>query len=281
MRLKFYIYAPPYNSTSGGIIALHRLAHNLTLLGEEAILVSNSKHPDWLGKIQHDSEPRDPNGVAIYPEIACGNPYEMKTVVRWILNTPGVMGGDGVFEPTDLVYKYANYFKAPDETKVKGELRALDLKLDLYFDQDMHQPGKTCYMVRKGLRKTLNEHPGDAICIDNYGELGGDTYLASIFNKCETFISYDHANFATVHAALCGCNVIVIPDGEFTKKQWKDKFPYFSYGIAYGKDDLQWSIDTRGKVRDNLLKLEEETILQTKQLTNDCYQSRISQHIER
>lgn len=269
MKNIWYIYAPPYNSTSGGIIALHKLAHNLTLLGERAILVSNSKNPEWLGEIQHDSEPRDPNGIAIYPEIAIGNPYNMKTVVRFILNTPGVMGGDGIYESTDLVYKYANYFKAPDESKVKGELRALDLKLDKFIDKKAHTQ-EVCYMVRKGAQKPRNQHPTNAICIDDYGSKGGDGYLVEIFNRCSTFISYDHANFCSSLAALCGCDSIVIPDGQMSGQEWKDKFPYFSYGVAYGHEDIEWTKSTKDKLRERLVQLEQETMEQTRKLIQDC-----------
>lgn len=267
---KYYIYSPPYCSTSGGILALHRLAHNLTLLGQEAYIVADSYNDEWLGIRMQHNELKDPNGVSIYPEIVDGNPFGTKTVVRWLLNTPGVLGGNGIYADSDLVYKYANYFKAPNETKVRGELRALDLQLERFVNQGVHQPGKVCYMARKGAYKPQNQHPTDALCIDDYGSKGGHDYLVKIFAECETFISYDHANFACALAALAGCTVIVIPDGELSAEKWKAKFPYFSYGIAYGHEDVTWSRETRKLVGVTLQQLEIDTLNQTEQLINDC-----------
>jgi hypothetical protein len=273
-KLKFYVYALPYNSNSGGIIALHKLAHNITLLGEECYIVANNKNENWLGiHIQHSDFIDTQNSVTIYPEIVCGNPFNTPIVVRWLLNTPCVLGGDGIYQDSDLVYKFANYFKAPDESKVLGELTAFDLKLDKFQNLNKHQQGKSCYVIRKGSKKVYDQHPANSIRIDDYTIYGGDDYLQKIFNECETFISYDHANFMSTLAALCGCKSIVIPDGVTSKEEWKAKFPYFSYGIAYGHDDIEWCNQTQHLVKENLLNLESKCLEQTQKMINDCYKT--------
>ena len=48
--------------------------------------------------------------VVIYPESTKGNPLKAKHVVRWILNTPGVCGGDGIFEKTDHIFLYHDFY---------------------------------------------------------------------------------------------------------------------------------------------------------------------------
>lgn len=270
--MTFYLYAPPYNSCSGGIIALHKLAHNLTVLGQRAVLVSKGKNPLWLGEIQDDDIERDEDGVAIYPEIAVGNPYGLKKVVRWLLNTPGVMGGDGIYAPTDLVYKYADYFISP--VPIKGILTAFDLQTDAFTDKGKHEQGKVCFMVRKGTGKPF-VHGGEAVDVGDYSIKGGHDYLSEVFDSCETFISYDHANFCSVFAALSGCRSVVIPDGHTTKEQWKKQFPYFQYGVDYGVDDHD-GLHTQGLVRNHLKALEEISIEQTKQLIKDCNEASIS-----
>ncbi len=66
----------------------------------------------------------------------------------------------------------------------------------------------TCYAVRKGTGKTLDQHPEGALCIDNYGEKGGDDYLLRVFNEYETFYCYDDNTALVNLAALCGCRVL-------------------------------------------------------------------------
>ena len=243
--MTFYIYSPPFSPNSGGIIALHVLATNICSLGEDAKMVYFGQEFDIL-----------PDDVAIYPESIDGNPLNAQIVVRWVLQTPGIIGGNGIWGENDLVYKYTNYFKAPDESKVRGELRALDLKLDIYYNKGLTRSG-SCYIVRKGHAKPLNAHPEDALSLDNYVEMGGDQYLAKIFNEKKYFISYDHSNFMVVQAALCGCISIVVPDsiaGGYTtsKSEWTSKFSTLFKGIAYGYWDMQSAIDSMGEVRESI-----------------------------
>ena len=64
----------------------------------------------WLltrGQIVHlNSSYDNVDFVAIYPEIIHGNPAKAKTVVRYLLNKPGVMSSGGIPGPTSF---------APDE----------------------------------------------------------------------------------------------------------------------------------------------------------------------
>lgn len=270
-KLTFYIWAPDYDVFSGGNVALHKLTHLLTQLGERAILLCNSKNPEWLGEL-YDYHPIDYlNSIVVYPEIIIGNPNNFRYVMRWILNTPGVLGGDGIFGKDDLIYKFVNYFHVADETKVRGELRNYNLQLNKFVDHGHHIPGKTCYIVRKGKDKVLNQHPEDAICLDNYQHEGGIDYLVQVFNECERFISYDHITFISAQAVLCGCDSIVIPDGVSTKEEWKASASSNRYGIAYGFDDREWARQTRDKAIELITGLETESVVLTKQFIKDSY----------
>jgi hypothetical protein len=265
--VSFIVWSPGYQEYSGGVIALHRLAHNLALLGEDSFIYTPNKRADWLGiQIPWHGEIFDrDNATVIYPEIIIGNPLGIQRVVRWLLNTPGVIGGDGRYGDNDLVFKFAPYFQAPDESKVQGELRAFDMQLDVFKDEGRARYGD-CYLRRKGAAKPLLDSNG--LMVDNYMSLGGHRYLNQVFNERERFISYDHACFISVQAALSGCLSIVIPDGVTT--EWKTKFPYFKYGIAYGLNDIEWARETQGLVRDHLIELEKESLELTARFVEIC-----------
>lgn len=261
--MKFIVYAPPYRADSGGVIALHKLAHNLTILGEEAYIYASEKNPDYLG-IQTQSEWMVGDSVVIYPEIVHGNPLNAKRVVRWLLNTPGALGGDGKFGEDDLIYKYVPIFKSP--RKEKGILRAMDLHLDKYFDKGLPRLGQ-CYTVRKG--KDLGLHEPNAIYFDHTLP---EEKLIELFNTTETFICYDELSFLLHQAALCGCDSVAIPTIENATEEEYRKGTDYKYGVAYGLEDIGWARSTKRLVKDFLIKEEKESIEGTKQFIKTCYE---------
>lgn len=265
--LKFYIWAIPFNTMSGGSVALHKLADTLAKLGEEVYIVADSKNPKWGGiRIDH-KDANGLDGVAIYPEIVNGNPFGCKVVVRWLLNTPGIMGGDGLYEPTDLLYKYADVYQYP---RSNGILATFNMEGTRRFTNHDEPRKGTCYARRKGSYKTPDKHPDNALCIDDYGSKGGDDYLIKIFNTYETFISYDHATFLSVQAALCGCLPIIIPEEGVSKEEWKMKDLIKGYGMSWGFDDIQWALDTRPLLLPHLEELDRSSIEQCKCMINQC-----------
>ena len=93
-NFSFVIYAPPYNTKSGGHVVLHKLCHYINLLGYEAYiyLVSdpanlNNTNNSWHTPVANDlSKDKLSNSIIIYPEIVVGNPLNGKYVIRYLLN---------------------------------------------------------------------------------------------------------------------------------------------------------------------------------------------------
>lgn len=261
--MKFVVYAPPYRADSGGVIALHKLAHNLAELGEESYIYASVTNPVYKG-IPTQSEWDAAGGVVIYPEIVKGNPLQAKKVVRWLLNSPGALGGDGQFGETDLIYKYVDIFDSPRPHK--GILRAMELNIDKYVDKGMHRSG-SCYTIRKGTN--LNVHPKDAICFDH---TISEKSLIHLFNTKETFYCYDELSFLLHQAAMCGCDAVAIPTiMNKSEEEWRLKTE-FKYGVAYGVDDIGWTKSTKNLVKGFLMKEEIESIELTKQFIQDCHE---------
>src|SRR4051812_20157295 len=94
----FLIYAPGYTHRSSGIRALYRLCHLLNVAGYSAAIAPWCNCPPWRDyETNLDWEaplylgPAD-RSIAVYPEVASGNPLGAKHVVRWALNYPGMLG---------------------------------------------------------------------------------------------------------------------------------------------------------------------------------------------
>jgi hypothetical protein len=177
------------------------------------------------------------------------------------------MGGDGIFGEDDLIYKYLEYFSVADESKVKGELRVFDLKLDKFINRGESRSGE-CFLVKKGANKVLDKHKPDSLNVDNYIN---DDYLVDVFNQKEYFISYDAITFHLQQSVLCGCIPVVIPDEGVSREEYLEKSLANRYGIAYGFDDIERAKETAPLLKDYLLSLEEESIELVKNYINDCY----------
>ena len=268
--INYIIWAPEYTDASGGIMALHLLARDLANEGYPVLITTQKTIKGSWAKTLPDCplvfKPEET--MAIYPEIISGHPFVTyaKYVTRWLLNTPGKIGGDGIYGESDLVYKYWDYFEAPDESKVTGFLRTMDAKLDQYVNKGQERSGE-CHIVKKGSNKVLDKHSPHSVNIDQFK---GDDYLVDLFNKTERFISYDSMTFHNIHAALCGCLSIVIPDEGVSKEEFVKRVPLYKNGIAYGMDDIQHAKDTQHLLRADIQAVEDECKQLVHSYINKC-----------
>lgn len=272
--MNFVIYAPgDYTPNGGGCVALHKLCHNISSCGEQCYIMTSKKNPDYLGIEINEPQAIEicttTDAIAIYPEVTIGNPFIAKKVMRWILYNVRDYGEFGLFGGNDLIFKYAPFFNLRVEQETHGELRSVELNLDIFYNKNLERKG-SCYLVKKGNNKE-QVHPPDSIMLDDYPKKGGNEYLAKIFNETEIFYSYDTATFLSVFASLCGCVSIVMPEVDVLPEEWHNGFSYFRYGIAYGYNDIPYALLTRHLLKDELLKIEADTIWQTKAFIKKAY----------
>jgi hypothetical protein len=239
LPMRFRIYKSDNGELSGGINALRLLGEALQRRGYEVEFATQRGAED--------------DQVAVYPEIVKGNPFWSKTVVRWLLNRPGALGGDGIYKSSDLVFSYGTYF---EDRPVDGLLQLHVFHEDLFVDRHEKREGE-CYVVRKAVSKFKDQHTPGSLCIDGYRS---HEEVADIFNRCERFISYDHATSLSLFAAMCGCDSIVIPDGKTSAEEWRHGQLQLMYGIAYGNtpDELEWMRKTRALIPGHLKNLMDE-----------------------
>lgn len=287
---KFLIFSPGFDEDNGGVILLHKLCHVLNQLGRTSSLtpffenyeISRTNWVRPLGNVvgsvlwarqRYRTNPdfytpviTSPGSgkdlddfVVVYPEIISGNPLNARHVVRWLLYRPGGHTGKIHYGTGELYVPYRTPFgqiELPGSTVLADELRIVHYPLDLYQPPAENTPrAGTAYLVRKGADKPLVHHSHDAIRIDGLSH----REIAEIFQKVQTFVSYDSYTAYSFYAALSGCDSVVIPDEGVSEHAWLPD-PAERHGISYGWDQLDHARNTRDLVRPRLLAEENNNL---------------------
>ena len=269
----YVVYAPAFDENSGGAVALHRLVHVLRSMGEEACLwpmrrpsrsASNTasflaksayyrllrwKNGPFLQNQDFDTtlaaDDPGPRHVVIYPETTHGNPLGAINVVRWLLHEPGFHTGRTRFGENDPVFFYRREFaSSPEASKLNlvGPLQVRWLRDDVYAPGDPGHREGSCYMVRKG-RVAQRAHDSSAVRLDGMSH----HEIAAVFQRSRTFYSYDPNTMYSTYAAICGCDSIIVPPENMSRREWYERNER-RLGVAFGDEDLDWARSTRHRV---------------------------------
>ena len=186
----------------------------------------------------------DPDFIAVYPEVYNGNETGAKTVVRYILQTPGMMSSFGVPGPSVERLKSYNdhifvFSKIYDPYEVDNDhlffLPILNLHVFKAFNnRDNHKNNKrtkTAFLVGKGIN--TYKHPDDAIEITRKFATDQKA-LADLLNECDMLYCYDRLSAMMDIARLCGCKVRYY--GNFSKEELQ-KYEPGTNGLTYKDED--------------------------------------------
>lgn len=230
MRKPYLIRTPSFEATSGGIRVMYGLYGWLLAKGE--IVYLNAQIPNT-------------ETVGIYPEIYHGNDMQASTVVRYILQTPGVMGtgtqsgefklGPKEFDKNDKIYVFSKIY---DTFGVDSEhLLFLPIINTKIFKDKKKKRTKTCYLVGKG--SNLNKHPSNSIEITR--DFANDQEaLAELLNECHTIYVYDRLSAMMEVARLCGVKVRYY--GELDWNLLKEYEPGMN-GIGYHDNEAELDVE--------------------------------------
>lgn len=220
----YSLFTPPFSVVSGGIRVMYGLYGWLLAKGQIVHLNARYAHSDF---------------IAIYPEIETGNPAQANTVVRYILNKPGVMGsqrdgkfisGPTSFAPTDKIFVFSELFNTMG---VDEEHKLFLPIIDTHLFRDMKgKRTKKAVFVGKGEDKRL--HPEGCILIDRI-VAEDQTALAELLNECQVIYQYDPVSAMSEIARLCGCRVVYLSD-EYTKEEYETYEPGTN-GISFGMEE--------------------------------------------
>jgi len=274
MSRNYIVFAPSFNEYSGGVIFLHKLAHELNARGERALLWpmrSTRKqniysslrrslkrnqfttNPDLDTPLARRSDLTS-DSIVIYPGVALGNPLGARNVVRWLLYRPGLLHPYS-FGAEEMFFTAGAMADIPEITAGAPVLFLWGVNRT-YRNDNRPNRNEVCYILRKGAEKPRipeTEAP-DAI------NIAGMTHaeINEVFNRCHTFYSYDEATMYSQYAAVAGCTSVVIPGLYSSRDEWVKNHELARYGVAYGIDDVPHANATRQKVLALLLAHEED-----------------------
>jgi hypothetical protein len=261
------IASPPYNPSIGGVVVLHKLCHILNELGYNSSLIPTQKlagglyqialNPEYNTKLTTEIIPDE--DIIIYPEIQEGNPWGINKVVRWILNSYHI--------PTDQNYMASwgekDYWLYYDDIwydgfREKNMLYVRETKIEKFKNYNIERDIEACFTLRKKhhLKDSLIfVHPEDAIEIPYSIP---DEELIQLFNKSKRFYCYDTESYLSELASLCGCESIVVPH-ETAKFNETPR-----WGVAYGVENIQFALDTREKMIEEMIQSEQNNFSNAK-----------------
>lgn len=271
-RHPYYIVTPKYERISAGIKALHILCNALNRAGERAYIITRPySSPDRAinaelltplltrGIIQHDYE-AGLTPIMIYPEVMSGNPYGAPCVVRYVLNYPGLLGGDATYSEDEFCVTYTKELaSAVPNTHMTLFIPASDPHL--FKPEPRMSRSGSCFYAGKYQevhRGELFDVTRDSIEIHRQPLLSQTPEeISELFRRSEVFYTYENTALV-IEALLCECPVVFLPN------------PYLTNAIAVhelGWDGIAWDTDEveidRAKVtvkqgRENYLRLFDE-----------------------
>ncbi|WP_322027013.1 glycosyltransferase family protein [Burkholderia sp. BCC1977] len=240
----YYIFAPNYRQTSGGIRAMHYLCHVLNLLGHEAYICTPVVSPelrtppltDDVVKA-HARANRSP--IVVYPEVVTDNPFNARCVVRYLLAEPGRIHGKPIeLQPNDLVFTFG-------PTLVPEGWQADPLRMPLVDTRIFNSDGVddarrngTAVFINRHLRRGGSLHPvtAESIEISNRVPERSARELAALFRQVECVYMYEWST-AAFEALLCGCPVVCIMNDASLPEA--TRWVMDGKGIAWGLDEQE------------------------------------------
>jgi hypothetical protein len=280
-KINFVIFSqfPQYVDYIGSSTVSHTLANELALLGENSFIYSNSTpHKQvscipWGSEIDYDNE----NTIFILPAGAGEHTFtkdipnfinKSENIVRHLVNYQVKR-----YPEEDKLYQLSKYFNTLDEQRVDGYMPILNIDFNLFKNHNLPRSGR-CYLIKgeEYIKGQPIYHINSDTNLDNYWVYDEHKmqYLAEMFNKHEIFFTYNTQTFISVLAALCGCISIILPHPNTSKEKIME-FPQNKYGISYGFNDIQHSIDTLPLVKENIESCLLDNKKHLKQFTIDCY----------
>ncbi|WP_018914064.1 glycosyltransferase [Thiomonas sp. FB-6] len=243
-RHPYYVFAPAYSRTSAGIRVMHTLCHALNRIGEQAFLVlpplpqpETGVHPDLVTplltrwRLEQDFRAgRTP--VFVYPETLRGNPFQAPFVARYVLNTPGALGGDASFPASEYCMSYTAglgrmvpgirqtlYLPASDPNLFQPPAREQRSGTCLYAGKYQHIHGGKLFDISKDSVEIISNLGG----IRNPEKpMQTQAELVELFQRSELLYCYEPSSLA-LEAMLCGCPVVFLPNPHFQQSFHSDE----------------------------------------------------------
>lgn len=219
LNAPYYVYAPPYRETSGGVRAMHYLCHALNLLGEEAYVITDTvlpslRTPSLTAHIRevHERAGREP--IVVYPEIIEDNPLNARNVVRYLLNVPGSLNRRKLrWLNTDLIYTHGKDIVPPGIDAPLLQTPLINMFIYNQIGVDEHARSGSLVFIHRYLAKggQLQSETENSKEISYRVPTRTPQELAQLYQHAEVLYTYEQST-ACYEAMLCGCPVVYLPN---------------------------------------------------------------------
>lgn len=255
---KYYIVSPEYRDIVNGYKVLWALAHSLCKKGYDATIVLyddaeqkfyNGKPNSPYGVNTTNIENIDKeNGIVVYFEGIDGNPLEVKTVVRYMLNSQNLFY-EASYGDDDIIFTFVPAF-ATEKTPVENVLYTPTTE-DFFIDTKQRRTKKLVYFGKSSqlgwnsyLIARTKDLWHDAEVITRLPERYPATRkeLAKLFNEGDILYCYDDTTAISMEAVLCGCPVVIMT--ERISKEEVEKRMLFKEGIGLGIEEEEYARET-------------------------------------
>ena len=267
--LRFIIHAPNYVSTSAGVHCVYRLCDDLNKLGVPSAICGSAKTSKELNApliFWRDAKRllKYENRWVLYSETISGNPTNAKNVVRWVLNRPGLLGGEETYENSEKVFVYSDQYRNYVKNQIAGKLQSVNLDRDIFYppsDPHAARPLKCFYVGKSKYKSGVLDRKEVLEITRNFPK---KNELGKILRASSILYTFDNSTALTYEAIACGCRVMIIPDGTQTFSDF-EKLELGTYGIHWNSQpDVEEVINPS----DLFSRLEQLEIAYTLQIQN-------------
>ena len=236
-----YVAGTAYNPLSGGVRALHRLCHHLNQTGFEAYLVGS---PDFTTsptlctpilnaelRQRHKAAGLEP--IAVYPEVTWGNPFAARTVVRYLLNRPGLLkpGVVDTYGPKDLFFAFAPEHVIPGTEWFDLFMPIVDRSI--YFPPPAGSVRAGVIVVSNRTSPDPSSFPSWAKPVTAVSHAMPITApeLADLYRQSLALVTFERST-SIYEALMCGCPVICVSGDHFVAEAYQPRFK--GLGLVWG-----------------------------------------------
>ncbi len=245
VRNPYYIVAANYVRTSAGIKSLHMLCHALNRLGERAYIILHPHYPASHGVnidlltpvltsrvIQTDFE-RGLTPITIYPETIPGNLFIAPLVVRYVMNFPGLLGGDSKYDPNEILLAYSK--NLAESVGCEDSVLFIPASdTNIFTPEPRQKRSGTCYSAAKYKYhhggKLFPETKDSVEITRDLPDSPTPSEIADLFRRSELFYCYENSALI-IEALLCECPVVMLPNQYLHKAIGE---------LEIGQDGIAW-----------------------------------------
>lgn len=235
----FLVFAPDYASYSAGNVCLYKLAEDIASHGKSVAIVGSHKAPPnfQLPMISTRSAKHLARRGAwvVYPEIIYGNPINAVNIIRWVLNKPGLLGGDTTYHGSEHVFVYSDVYSPYVSNPIVGKLTKPTLDRTIFYPPPHDHPRSIkCFYVGKSTFKAGYFDTEDTVEITRHAPSKKE--LGKLFRSTKVLYCFDNSTALIYEALICGCPVVVIPDGSHRLADY-EKLELGLEGISWGAEE--------------------------------------------